>query len=83
MQFHQVRYFLAACDTLNFTRASEACNVSQPALTVAIRKLEDSLGGRLFVRDRGHLELTELGRLMRVHLGRIEETRPCGRIPPL
>jgi LysR family hydrogen peroxide-inducible transcriptional activator len=79
MQFHQVRYFLAACDTLNFTRAAEACNVSQPALTVAIRKLEDSLGGRLFVRDRGHLELTELGRLMRVHLGRIEESRAAAR----
>ena len=40
-----IRYFLALCDTLNFTRASERCNVSQPALTRAIRNLEDKLGG--------------------------------------
>jgi len=30
MEMHQVRYFLAVCETLNFTRAAESCNVSQP-----------------------------------------------------
>jgi len=79
MQFHQVRYFLAACDTMNFTRASEVCHVSQPALTVAIRKLEEELGGELFVRDNRQLRLTELGRSMRTHLGRLEETRNAAR----
>jgi LysR family hydrogen peroxide-inducible transcriptional activator len=75
MQFHQVRYFLAACDSLNFTRAAEESGVSQPALTKAIQKLEGEMGGQLFDRSEGRVELTELGKTMRVHLARIEETR--------
>ena len=75
MEFHQIRYFLAACDHMNFTRAAESCAVSQPALTVAIQKLEAELGGPLFLRDAGRISLTDLGRTMRTHLARIEETR--------
>lgn len=75
MEFHQVKYFLAACDHMNFTRASESCSVSQPALTVAIQKLEADLGGALFLRDGRKLSLTSLGRVMRSHLTRIEDTR--------
>ena len=75
MEFHQIRYFLAACDHMNFTRAAEACAVSQPALTVAIQKLESELGGALFHRDGRGISLTDLGATMRTHLARIEETR--------
>lgn len=65
MEMHEVRYFLAVCDTLNFTRAAERCNVSQPSLTRAIQVLEASLaGGPLIHRERGNTHLTELGRLM-------------------
>lgn len=64
MEFHEIRYFLALCETLNFTRAAEACNVTQPALTRAIRSLEDKLGGNLIHRERGNTHLTELGRMM-------------------
>lgn len=63
MEMHQVRYFLALCDTLNFTRAAELCHVSQPALTTAIKKLEEELEGALFHRERGRVALTELGRM--------------------
>lgn len=79
MEFHQIRYFLAACDHMNFTRAAEACHVSQPALTVAVRKLEEELGGPLFQRDGGRIQLTDLGRAMRTHLARIQETREIAR----
>ena len=51
MEMHQVRYFLAVCETLNFTRAAENCNVSQPALTRAVHKLEEELGGLLLRRE--------------------------------
>ena len=64
MELHQVRYYTTLCRTLNFTRAAEACNVTQPALTRAIQKLEDELGGLLFQRERNLTQLTELGRLM-------------------
>ena len=65
MELHQVRYFVTLCTTLNFTRAAEACNVTQPALTRAIQRLEDELRGPLFQRERNLTQLTELGRLMR------------------
>lgn len=64
MEMHQIRYFLAVCDTLNFTRAGELCHVSQPSLTQAIKKLEEELAGPLFERGRTGTRLTELGRLL-------------------
>jgi len=68
MEMHQVRYFLAVCETLNFTSAAENSSVSQPALTKAIKKLEEELGGPLFRRERNLTHLTDLGRLMKPHL---------------
>ena len=68
MEMHQVRYFLAICETQNFTRAAEACGVAQPSLTKAIKKLEEELGGELFRRERNHPQLTDLGQLMKPHL---------------
>ena len=51
MEMHQVRYFLAVARTLNFTRAADECNVTQPSLTRAIKQLEAELGGDLFRRE--------------------------------
>jgi DNA-binding transcriptional LysR family regulator len=62
MELHQVRYLLAVCETLNFTRAAEQCHVSQPALSRAIQQLEAELGGELFRRERRLTHITELGR---------------------
>lgn len=64
MEMQQVRYFLAVARTLNFTRAAEQCNVTQPALTRAIRQLEDEFGGDLIRREGRHSHLTELGERM-------------------
>jgi LysR family hydrogen peroxide-inducible transcriptional activator len=76
MEMHQIRYFLAVCETLNFTRAAEKCGVSQPALTRAIRTLEEELGGLLLRREGKLTHLTDLGQLMRPHLEEIlQETQ--------
>jgi DNA-binding transcriptional LysR family regulator len=64
MEMHQVRYFLATVSELNFTKAAEKCNVSQPSLTRAIKQLEGELGGDLFRRERPQAQLTELGERM-------------------
>ena len=65
MELYQIRYFVALCDTLNFARAAERCNVSQPSLTRAVQKLEQELGGSLIHRERRLTRLTELGELVR------------------
>jgi DNA-binding transcriptional LysR family regulator len=64
MEMHQVRYFLSVARTLNFTRAAEECNVSQPALTRAIQQLEDEFSGELLRREGKLSHLTELGQRM-------------------
>ena len=64
MELYQIRYFLAVSRTLNFTRAAEECNLTQPALTRAVKKLEDELGGELFRRERSRSHLTDLGKIM-------------------
>jgi DNA-binding transcriptional LysR family regulator len=67
MQLQELRYFLALAETLNFTRAAEICNVTQPALTRAIRRLEETLGAPLVNRERGNTHLTQFGRVMLPH----------------
>jgi len=52
MELTQVHYFLTLCRTLNFTRAAEQCNVTQPAFTRSIQKLEGEFGGPLLFRER-------------------------------
>jgi len=71
MEMHQIRYFLAVADELNFTRAAAKCNVSQPSLTRAVRLLEEELGGPLFHRERANTHLSELGRTVRPKLEKI------------
>jgi hypothetical protein len=74
MHPHEVRYFLTMCKELNFTRAAKRCGVSQPSLSNSIKRLEQKLGGPLFLRhgNRG-VRLTELGRQLRPYLARIEQ----------
>jgi len=79
MEMHQVRYFLALSETLNFTRAAERCNVAQPTLTAAIKNLEQELGGPLFHRERSRSHLTELGRLVLPHFERIDTSTEAVR----
>ena len=71
MELYQARYFINLAKTLNFTRAAEACNVTQPALTRAVQRLENEFGGPLLHRERNLTQLTELGRQL---LPLIEQT---------
>jgi DNA-binding transcriptional LysR family regulator len=71
MEMHQIRYFLAVAEELNFTRAAKKCNVAQPSLTRAIRMLELELGGALFNRERNNTHMSELGRVMRPHFEQV------------
>jgi DNA-binding transcriptional LysR family regulator len=81
MEMHQVRYFLAVADELNFTRAADKCNVAQPSLTRAIKLLEEEFGGPLFHRERANTHLSELGQMVRPHLQQIlEDSREAKRL---
>lgn len=62
MELRQLQYFSTLAETLNFRRAAERLHISQPPLTVAIRKLEDELGAPLFVRSSRGVALTDAGK---------------------
>lgn len=61
MEIRQIRYFLAVARHLSFTRAAETLHLSQPPLSLQIKKLEDEMGTRLFVRAGHSVHLTAAG----------------------
>ncbi|WP_025897997.1 LysR family transcriptional regulator [Sneathiella glossodoripedis] len=65
MELREIKFFLAVCDSLNFTQAAKKCCVSQPAMTKTIKKLEDELENDLFFREGKSVLLTEFGRIMK------------------
>lgn len=79
MEMFQVRYVLAAARTLNFTRAASECNVSQPALTKAVKALETELGSPLFHREGRRIILSEFGRVVLPNLQHILQEADAAR----
>ncbi|MEM7281853.1 MAG: LysR substrate-binding domain-containing protein [Pseudomonadota bacterium] len=61
MNIRDFRYLIAVADTLHFGKAAEQCFVSQPTLSMQIRKLEETLGLQLFERARKKVRLTDAG----------------------
>jgi LysR family transcriptional activator of nhaA len=74
LNYLHLRYFRAVAHDGNLTRAAEKLNLSQSALSVQIRKLEDRLGHQLFERRGRGLVLTEAGRIALDHADAIFST---------
>jgi DNA-binding transcriptional LysR family regulator len=65
MELTQLRYFLRVCSDLNMTVSASKLYITQQALSKSIRRLEDELGVRLFVRESKGLRMTEYGKYFR------------------
>lgn len=71
MTLTELKYIVAVARELHFGRAAEACFVSQPTLSVAIKKLEDELGVVLFERGSSEVSLTSSGERIVVQAQRV------------
>ena len=61
MTLTELRYIVAVAEKRHFGQAAEACHVSQPTLSVAVKRLEEDLGVTLFERARNEISLTAVG----------------------
>jgi len=64
MTLNELKYIVAVARERHFGRAAEACFISQPTLSVAVKKLEDELGVSLFERRKGEVSVTTTGELI-------------------
>jgi DNA-binding transcriptional LysR family regulator len=79
MTLQQLRYFLAMMETCSVSRAAAICAVTQPTLSVALRRLEEEFGTQLFVPDGRGLRPLPVARRLEAHVrsavGAIAEAR--------
>jgi DNA-binding transcriptional LysR family regulator len=71
MELRQIRSFLSVAETLHFGRTAELIHLSQPALSLQIRALEEEVGFRLFERNRRKTTLTAAGLTFRDDAARV------------
>lgn len=79
MEFHDLEVFLAVAKERSFSQAAKALLRTQPAVSLAVRRLEDELGERLFDRSSKLPALTDAGELLREYAERVLNLR--GEIP--
>lgn len=80
MDLKQLRYFKAVADLNSFTRAAEQLYVAQPAISMAVRKLEDELGLTLLHRKERKVALTDEGKRLYLHAQRILQATEDARL---
>lgn len=71
MNLHQLRVFFHVARCLSFSKASEELHISQPAVSVQVRKLEEEVGVELIEQIGKKLYLTEPGKMLQEYAGRI------------
>ena len=72
MELSELRVFLKVATERSFSRAAMKLHRTQPAVSQAVRRLEDSVGERLFDRATKDATLTEAGRLLRDYAERLQ-----------
>src|SRR5260370_22837906 len=86
MELRQIRSFLSIAETLHFGRTAELVHLSQPALSLQIRALEEEIGVRLFERNRRKTTLTAAGVAFREAAGaavlQLEQAISMGTFAP-
>jgi DNA-binding transcriptional LysR family regulator len=82
MELRQIRSFLSIAETLSFVRSAEIIHLSQPALSLQIKALEEELGVRLLERNRRRTVLTAAGIAFHEDVAGAYSGR-CGPVIPL
>ena len=82
MTLTELKYIVAVAREKHFGRAAEACYVSQPTLSVAVKKLEDELEVKLFERSAGDVSVTPLGEEIVRQAQSVPSRRPRSRRSP-
>jgi LysR family hydrogen peroxide-inducible transcriptional activator len=73
MTLNELRYIVAVARERHFGRAAESCFISQPTLSVAVKKLEEELGVSLFERRKGEVSVTPIGKQVVTRAQRVLE----------
>ena len=67
MTLQQLEYIVRLDDERHFVRAAERCFVTQPTLTMQVKKLEEEIGIQIFDRSKKPLEPTPMGEQVLIH----------------
>lgn len=71
MNFHQLHIFKVVADKKSFSKAAQVLFISQPAISMQIKSLEEHFGTRLFERNTHQVNLTEAGRILYKYVEKI------------
>src|SRR6267378_4476539 len=69
MELRHLRYFQAVAEELSFSKAARRLHIAQPALSRAVKELEEKIGAVLMLRNRRTVALTEAGAMLLHEIG--------------